>query len=152
LRAEFEDTRYVLETETYFDYSIVRGRAGARFESEALWSVELAPRVEWLRAPLQPAEDYLESAADVDLTWIGARSYVTLSPVGGWRDYQGSGDGVITIAHSSYAFYELLGYLDHRLPAGFRVRGSGSVRWERHTNSDDDSSSLYFSLDLRRIF
>ena len=38
------------------------------------------------------------------------------------------------------------------LPAGLRLRITGSGRLERHDDSSQDASSVYVALDLRRSF
>lgn len=153
LRAELDETRYDDPNDTYFDYFVLHGRLDARFEPGWRWSVAAGPRLEWLRAPREPAEDYLESGGGLDLSWARPGAYLSFAPQAGWRDYLGAGElDVIVVQHSSYAFYELAGYFDQRLPLGLRGRGVGSARWEFHVNAEDDARSLYFSLDLRRIF
>jgi hypothetical protein len=152
-RLEWEDTGFDAADPTYFDYSVARARWAGRYQPTPFTSVELAPHLEWLRAPLQRAEEFGEGGAEVEMAWIGARSYVSLSPAGGRREYRGAaGDAVVPVSHSDYLFVELNGLLDFPFGGGVRVRGAGSVRWEEHDEDDDDSRSLYFSLDLRRIF
>ncbi len=152
-RAELEDTRYDEENAAYFDYSVARARVGGRYEPGWRWFAEAGPRIEWLRAPREPLEEYLESAGWLDFSWLDGASYLSFTPAAGWREYRGSSEtGLAALQHSRYAFYELTGYFDQRLPWGLRARASGLMRWERHTNADDDGCSLYFSFDLRRIF
>jgi hypothetical protein len=153
LRAEGERTRYDLPDDIYFDYSVMRGQLAARFEPGGSWSAELGPRGEWLRARLQPAEDYLDLAADLEFFSAGRRSYYSFSPAVGRREYleEPSIQGLI-VEHSSYTYVALDGYFDHLFTGNVRLRGSGGARWEQHTRGEDDAHSLYFSLDLRRIF
>jgi hypothetical protein len=54
--------------------------------------------------------------------------------------------------HSSFDFVELTGFLDQPLPGKLRARATAAVRSERHDVADHDARSLYFSLDLRRLF
>ncbi len=153
LVADGNDTRYDEPDDVFFDYAILRGRCDATFEPRWYWSLGAGPRVEWLRARRQPQEEYVEGGGGADLSWARSGLYVTLAPALGWREYLGSGDvGALGVSHSSYRFYEAAGYLDQALPLALRLRGAASARWEQHTNRDDDVTSLYFSLDLRRIF
>ena len=51
--------------------------------------------------------------------------------------------------HSSFAFYELDGFVDQRLPGRLTVRAMTSLRYEKHTDPSEDAASLYLSLELR---
>ena len=54
--------------------------------------------------------------------------------------------------HSSYAFYEIDLLADQALPGSLRLRAYVDARLESHVDHTQDARSLYFSLDLRRIF
>jgi len=54
--------------------------------------------------------------------------------------------------HSSYAFYELTLFGDQAIAGGLRLRALASGRWEPHVDATQNAGSLYFSLDLRRLF
>jgi hypothetical protein len=41
---------------------------------------------------------------------------------------------------------------DQPLPGELRVRLFAYLRFERHTEAAEDARSLYFSLDVRRVF
>lgn len=153
VQLSLDDTRYHDPDEIFFDYAIARAALGIRAEPDWRFSLTAAPRIEWLIAPRAPTEEYEEVGAGLDASWIRPGAYLSLLPAVGYRDYSGTTTiDAFALQHSSYVFYEASGYVDQALPGGLRVRGAGSARWERHTNSDDDLTSLYFSLDLRRIF
>src|SRR5260370_30859797 len=75
-------------------------------------------------------------------------------PAGGRRSYRheaqrGRFDPVGL--HTDYDFIGLDVLADQGLGAALRLRLLVSGRLERHTDPGDDSRSLYFSLDLRRL-
>ena len=77
-------------------------------------------------------------------------------PAASRREYPGTSDGSGSVSlpgiHSSFAFYELAVFGDQPLPGSLRLRLSGMGRVEAHRGGTDDARSLYFSLDLRRLF
>jgi hypothetical protein len=74
-------------------------------------------------------------------------------PIAGWRDYDEGPAGSPTVGlHSSYAFYEVNVLADQALPGALRLRAYVNARYESHVDPAQDASSLYFSLDLRRLF
>ena len=151
-RAEVEAHRYDLEDSTlYFDYQIARGAAGIRIENLGAASLTVGPRVEALFSRLNPTEAYLEVGGALEYEMLGASALWIVSPAAGWRDYDRNTGGAIGL-HSSYAFYELGLIADQALPAGLRVRANGTFRLEYHIDDSQDARSLYFSLDVRRLF
>lgn len=156
MRLEAEALHYDLEDNTlFFDYQVVRARMGPRLSSGGPWSVTVAPRAEALFSRLAPAEGYQEIAGTVELEYLNRGSWWNATPAAGWRDYDeipGSANDAVFGLHSSYAFYELGLLADQALPAGLRLRAFLNGRFEYHIDSAQDARSLYFSLDLRRLF
>jgi hypothetical protein len=64
----------------------------------------------------------------------------------------GSGSVSLPGIHSLFAFYELAVFGDQPLAGSLRLRLSGMGRAEVHSDGAEDSRSLYFSLDVRRLF
>jgi hypothetical protein len=156
IRLEAEALHYDLEDSTlFFDYEVVRARVGPRLSSGGPWSVTVAPRAETLFSRLDPAEGYQELAGTVELEYLNPGSWWNATPAAGWRDYDeipgSAGDAAFGL-HSSYAFYELGLLADQTLPAGLRLRAFLNGRFEYHIDSAQDARSLYFSLDVRRLF
>jgi hypothetical protein len=153
-RAEVEGFQYDREDSTiYFDYGIVRARIGPRYERLSGWSFGAGPATELLRSPIHPEEDYTEIGGFVEVEYLGSGSWWSASPLLGWREYgDTSSDPDGLDLHGSYAFYELALVGDQRLPAGLRLRAIGSARVELHAETLNDATSLYFSLDVRRLF
>ncbi|HEY6866918.1 MAG TPA: hypothetical protein VI792_06655, partial [Candidatus Eisenbacteria bacterium] len=74
--------------------------------------------------------------------WIGQRTY-RLPATRGHYDP--------VALHTNATFYQVDLNGDQGLGAGLRLRMLLTGRIERHTDPGDDSTSLYFSLDLRRL-
>ena len=157
LRAEmvrYDDPDSVLD----FDYRLARAQVALRRELGQAWRAGTGPRGEWLEAPWCPAESYREFAWVLELERLTAGSLWSLAPLAGRRTYATPATAAPStnllepVLHSSFDFVELTGFLDQALPAGLRLRALGSLRAERHTDPDHDARSLYFSLDLRRLF
>ena len=72
-------------------------------------------------------------------------------PVAGWRDYDEAPDATVGI-HSSYSFAEINVLADQALPGALRLRAYVNGRLESHVDHAQDARSLYFSLDLRKLF
>jgi hypothetical protein len=155
-RLEAEGFQYDREDTTlFFDTRVFRARIGPRLQSASVWSLSLGPRAEWLRSPRDPGEQYREVAAQFELEWWGGHGWWSVTPAVGWRAYDDASSGVNFATpgmHSSYAFYELEWFGDQPLPAGLRLRALGTGRLERHEVDAEDARSLYFSLDVRRLF
>jgi len=139
----------------FFDYQIVRASTGPRFQIDR-WTLTMDPRFEALRSPRNRSEQYRELGGAIEIERFGpGGSWWSFTPAAGWRDY----DQVVTddpldlsAIHSSYAFYELGLVADQPIGAGVRLRLFGSGRIERHVDPAHDARSLYFSLDVRRLF
>lgn len=153
-RAEVEGFQYDLEDSTiYFNYGIARARLGPRFERLSGWSFGGGPVGEVLRSPILPAENYAEIGGFLEVEYLGRNAWWSVSPSAGWRDYgDTSSDPDGLDLHSSYAFYELSLLGDQKLPGGLRVRALGQARVELHADTVNDATSLYFSIDVRRLF
>lgn len=153
-RAEFEGFQYDVQDSTvYFDYRIVRARIGPRYEQLEGWSFGAGPAGELLDSPLRPEEDYAEIGGYLEVEYFGAGSWWSVTPALGWREYSDdSADPEGLDLHTSYAFYDLQLIGDQRLPGGLRVRALASARVELHADTINDATSLYFSLDVRRLF
>lgn len=155
-RLEGEALRYDLQDSTlYFDYQTVRLTAGPRLGGAGAWSAWIAPRAEALFSRWNPGEEYLETALALEWEAFVGRSWWTLIPAAGWREYgddpvaEQQGLGSI---HSSYAFAELGAFGDQQIAGGMRLRLIVNARLEGHEDESQDASSLYFSLDVRKIF
>jgi len=156
-RLALEAVQFDVEDDVlYFDHRRLQGRAGARFQPGRPWTLELGPQVEWLRAPRAPDEDYAEFGGFTEFETISAGSLWSVTPSAGRRHYR-SASGAATadpydVGRSSYQFVQLDVLGDQRLPGAWRARAAGSARWELHDDSVENAASLYFSLDVRRLF
>ena len=125
--------------------------------------VALAERDEFEREAVTPLADawearnrdaFLGGYAEVEV--IATGSLWSVTPSAGRRSYRdpaaASGLDPFAVGRSSYGFVQLDALGDQRLPAGWRMRVSGSARWELHEDSVENATSLYFSLDVRRLF
>jgi hypothetical protein len=138
----------------FFDYQIARGRLGPRFELGSL-SASLGPRAEALFSRHNPSEEYREIGGSTELEYLAPGTWWSLTPSAGWRDYTDSTDGDtlgVPGLHSSFAFYELSLLAEQALPGAVRLRLFATARYESHIDSAQDARSLYFSLDVRRLF
>lgn len=155
-RAEFDALQYdVQDSTTFFNYSTLRVLAGPRFGRAATLALWLAPRLEWLRAPLAPGEDYREYAGQVECEYVSAKTMISATPVVGHREYERDPRAFVDESgsiHDSYSFLELTFFFDQSLPAGWRMRALGTARSDLHSNAAENATSLYFSLDVRRLF
>ena len=143
------------DTSVYFDYQTILLRPGVRWTLPRDWSLRAGPRFEWLRAPRVPTERYLEQAIVLEVERLHGRDWWSFQPIVGQRRYERSTSSVSLDnpdLHSSYRFIEGELFADLGLPAGLRLRITGSGRLERHEDSSQDASSVYFALDLRRSF
>ena len=140
----------------YFDHQEVVARAGPRWEPHATTLVEAGPRLDWLGTSLAPEESYLELGGYVSLETIAAGALWTVTPSAGRRRYRaGEPDPnfpSVTTGHTSYDFVELELFGDQRIPGGWRARLSANGRWELHDDPVENATSLYFSVDVRRLF
>jgi hypothetical protein len=122
------------------------------------WRVGVGPRAERLWSDDAPDEEYSEWAGVVEWEWIGLGPFWEVQPAAGWRDYRdtppssAAGGPPIATARSAYAFYELSVIADQPLPGAMKLRSQLQTRWERHTDASQDARSLYFSIDVRRLF
>jgi hypothetical protein len=153
-RVELEGFQYDLEdTSIYFNYAVARARIGPRYEQLVGWSLGAGPMGESLRSRLDPEEDYDEIGGFLEVEFLGAGGWWNLTPAAGWREYGSSGNDVDGLdLHSSYAFYEIGVLGDQRIPGGLRFRAVASARTDVHSDSVNNATSLYFSLDVRRLF
>jgi hypothetical protein len=150
-RAEGEATRYDLPDSTlYFDYQVARAATMVRWEPDIRWAFELGPRIEGLRAPFDPAEEYGELSGALELESLVRGSWWSLTPAVGWREYRKEAGFSELFLHSDYAFYALDVIADQGLVAGVRFKAIGSFRWERHVDPAQSARSIYASLELVR--
>jgi hypothetical protein len=155
VRLEAEAQQYDVEdTLTFFDYEVVRLQTGARVSPSVWWTVTAGPRAEFLHSARNPQETYREVAGFVDVEVIGARTLWSVIPAAGWRHYtfQGDGGGNDIGTHSPFAFIELELIADQPVRDVWRIRAAATGRDEFHTESIEDGTSLYFSVDVRRLF
>jgi hypothetical protein len=155
LRAEVASLRYgTQDSVLFFDYDVVRARAGWRREWGAASSWTVGPRLERLTSEWSPGEGYLEVGGTVELEAVGRRSWWSIEPAAGWREYDDVRDAIVAgepRLHSSYAFYEVSAFVDQPLPERLRIRALAMFRSELHDDSSQDAFSTYVSLQLRWI-
>ncbi|MEO5618570.1 MAG: hypothetical protein ABIS67_12430 [Candidatus Eisenbacteria bacterium] len=156
-RIDFEAVQFDVEDDVlYFDHQLLRARSGARLQPSSPWTLEIGPQAEWLAAERAPDEAYLELGGFAEFEAIYPGTLWSLTPSAGHRRYRATRtatlDDPYTSGRSSYQFvqFDVLG--DQRLPGGWRARAGGSARWEFHDDSVENAGSLYFSLDVRRLF
>jgi hypothetical protein len=155
-RLTLETLDYDREDSTlYFDYRVGRLQTGPRIQLDR-WTFTLGPRIELLSSPRNPVEQYHEYAGSIEVELMGRDgSWWSLTPVVGRRNYEElvTDDPIDAVAvHSSYTFYELGLIADQPIGGGVRLRLFGSGRLEQHVDSAQDARSLYFSIDVRRLF
>jgi len=156
-RLEGEVLRYEQQDSVlYLDASVLRARLGPRWQDSGGRSVSLAARGERLTSPRDPGEDYDEAGGELTAEWLGLRGWWSVAPAAGWRQYRDTSawaaGSSLPGVHSSFAFYEVTLFGDQPLPGALRLRVSGAGRVEVHTDRTQDTRSLYFSVDLRRLF
>lgn len=141
-----------------FDYRLLGARLETRREIGPAWRISTGPRADWLEAPWSREEEYVDFAWGFEVEHLTAGSWWSITPGLGHREYSTEPAGPASIdsaafsPHSSFDYLELTGYLDQALPARLRLRALGTLRAERHSDRDQDSRSLYFSVDVRRLF
>jgi hypothetical protein len=158
LRARADLVDYDEEDSTFFGHLVVRLELGPEWESGG-WTVRWGPRAEWLRSRVA-AERYREFAGFAEVEWSGLGSWWTAGPAAGWRGYENLPPATpadpslpaLAEGRSSYSFLELDLAVDRPLFAGTRVRVAGAWRQEAHTDGLEDTRSLYFSSEVRRLF
>jgi hypothetical protein len=154
-RAEVESQRYDLQDSLLaFDYVEWRAQTGWQLRPSPSWNLTIGPRAQWLDAPLNPGESFREVAGFAELEVIGLRALWSVTPGAGWRDYPvgSSTAGDAVSQHSSYGFVELEVIADQPVGSSWRVRVAGTGRSEFHSDTIENAGSLYFSLDVRRLF
>lgn len=151
LRMDGEAIQYDLEDSTaFFDYQLVRGRIGARRHEEGRWSITAGPRGEVLMSRRAPGESYREIGGEVEVEFLGTRSWWTVTPAAGWRAYDDSPQaGLPGSLHSSFAFVSLDAFADQPLAPQWKLRGLTSLRYEAHTDETQNAASVYLTLQLR---
>jgi hypothetical protein len=154
-RVGAEALRYDAEDTTlFFNYQVYRAQLTPRFGRDRL-SFGCGPRAEMLESPREPGEEYREIAGIIELEYLGARTWWNLTPAAGWRDYgevPASDAFAAAGPHSSYSFAEIGVLADQGFPGAVRLRLLATARFEWHIDPAQDARSLYFSLDLRRVF
>ncbi len=140
-----------------FDYRITSTSLELRRDLGLAWRLSTGPKAEWLAAPWNPGEEYREYAWFLEAERLTGAGWLSLSPALGHRAYTdldaGSSSALdIAALHSNFDFLELTGFLDQPLPGRLRARALVTLRAERHADPDQDARSLYFSMDLRRLF
>lgn len=155
-RLEGEATQYdVQDSALYFNDRVLRAEILPRLQGLSGWSLGVGPRAEWLWSPFQAGEEYDEYAAVAEIEALRPDGWWSLSPAWGYRSYRRPLEQhqfAIVGLHTSYAFVECDVVGDQHLPGALRLRAFVSGRLESHTDAADDARSLYFSLDLRRLF
>jgi hypothetical protein len=154
-RLEGEALQYEFPDSTlYFDQTVLRAAFAPRVSAGPFLSLAAGPRLEALRSPLAPAEEYLDLVGALEFESFLRGAWWRLSPAAGRRAYRreaqrGRFDPLGL--HTDYTFVQLDVIADQGLGAAWRLRLLATGRLERHTDPGDDSRSLYFSLDLRRL-
>ncbi len=138
-----------------FDYAVHRAQAKVRRQWGGAFSAAVGGRGERLQAPWNSLERYWEFATLVEVESLTSGAWYVLSPSVLWRRYdvESQGEGFdLQPAHSDFMGLEMFLMLEQAIPGGVRLRGTGVGRVEWHRDSADDARSLYFSLDVRRLF
>jgi hypothetical protein len=138
-----------------FDYALTRMQMRVRRDFGGRAWLAFGPRVEILTAPWNAAERYVEVALPLELETLAAGHWWLLEPAAGTRAYELSESGNSkdpAAIHSSYLFLETEVLGEQPLPLRTRARLTMSARFEQHDDPSQDSRSLYFSLDVRRLF
>jgi hypothetical protein len=153
--AGVEVYRYDRPDSTLFpDEDIWRGGLSARYLPRPLVSVSAGPYAELLASPMGPAEEYREIGGAVEFETFPSGSWWRIVPAVGRRFYRleaerGRFDS--PGLHTSFTYVQLDVLADQRLAARLRLRVLLTARLEAHDDPTEDSRSLYFSLDLRRL-
>ena len=152
-RCEVRAVQYDVQDSTlYFDYEELLARFAPRWTSGTT-SLALGPRFDALFARLNPGEAYQEIAAVGEFESLALGAWWNVIPAAGWRDYtEPAGSDASLGVHSSYSFLEINVLADQALPGALRLRAYVNGRYESHVDHAQDARSLYFSLDLRRLF
>lgn len=138
-----------------FDYAVHRFQAKLRRQWGGAFSAAVGGRGERLQAPWNSLERYWEAVGLVELESLSSGAWYVFSPALLWRRYdvETQGEGFdLQPAHSDFMGLEMFLMLEQAIPGGVRLRGTGVGRVEWHRDSADDARSLYFSLDVRRLF
>ena len=138
------------DTAVWLDQRTWRARMALQLARET-WSVAVGPRAEWLRAPDAGQEDYDELAGALDVEFTGAGAWWSVSPAAGRRTYRFDGGPAAGGLASPHTFVEISLLADQPVPGHVRLRLTGAARFERHDERANDATSLYFSIDLRKI-
>ncbi len=156
VQADVERTRFAEPDSVLdFDYDVLRASGRWTWQIGSANHVSAGTRWEWLEAPWNPVERYREAALTMEFERFTLGSWIVLSPALLWRRYEvtSTGSGFdLQLAHSHFDGVELFTMLEQAIPGGMRIRSTGVGRMEWHRSSSDDSRSLYFSLDVRRLF
>ncbi len=138
-----------------FDYAVARGDLRIRRDFSGRAWLAAGPKWEVLTAPWNRAERYAEVAASLEVEFLDTGRWWLVEPSAGRRGYEASEDGTSTdpsAIHSSYLFVGVQALGDQALPGRLRARITFDGRAEKHDDPSQDSRSLYFSLDVRRLF
>lgn len=156
LQADVERTMFVRPDSVLdFDYDLLRASSRWSWRFGGASHVSAGARLEWLSAAWNPVERYREAAVTAEYERFTIGSWMVISPALLWRRYEvtSTGSGFdLQLAHSHFDGVELFAMLEQSVPGGLRVRSTGVGRIEWHRNSSDNARSLYFSLDVRRLF
>jgi len=147
--------RYDHPDSTLFpDEDIYRVDLAAVVRPRPLLSVSAGPYAELLSSPMGPAEEYREIGGAVEFETFPSGSWWRIVPAVGRRFYRLEAErgrfdspGV----HTSFTYVQLDVLADQRLAGRLRLRVLLTARLEAHDDPSEDSRSLYFSLDLRRL-
>jgi hypothetical protein len=154
-RVTLEGFRYDRpDSAVFFDYGLARALTGPRFGT-LRWILTVGPRGEVLWSPESPAEEYREIGGFVEVEFATGGAWWTATPAAGWRDYSEVPFSDVLGAsspRSSFAFYEVSLLGDQPLAPGLRLHLLASGRYEAHVDAAHDARSLYFSLDVRKLF
>ena len=147
--------RYDRPDSTLFpDEDIWRAGVSAHYMPRPLLSVSAGPYAELLASPMGPAEEYREIGGAVEFETFPSGSWWRIVPAVGRRFYRleaERGNFSSPGVHTSFTYVQLDVLADQRLPSRLRVRVLLTARLEAHDDPSEDSRSLYFSLDLRRL-
>lgn len=152
--AEGEAIRYDRPEEAaYFDYELLRTRLDLERDIGGGWAARVGPRLEWLLSAGNASERYAQTGVGIECERVTDRSWWSLGPEAGWRQYERETDRVVAQpgVHSSFAYYGVMALTEATWRSAWRLRLTADARIEKHRDASQDARSLYFSLDVRRL-
>jgi len=151
-RLQGEAYDYFNPDSIFFTSRIWRAEVGGGRHLTRSFEVELRPRMEWLRAPRLPGEEYRQISLVLGATWL-SRGLVDVSFEAGRRHYIGpqvpdSAVALPLLPHSDYHFYSLSALASRALGPHLRLNGTLDYLAEVHDVPADNNHIVYVSAEL----